>query len=161
MPSRYTLAAVLRSTRSARGLSQEQFRTTVEARHLHNLEHGKSNPTVEMLEGISERLDVDMVALLAAASSYERQESLEQYMSYLWSELTKLRDMGVMENISAQFTGGELITAKTGKPPIPADRIRSVLACKAEGLSQKETSVKLDIPKSTVHKIWHMPAQNP
>ena len=158
MPSRYSLAAVLRATRAARGLSQEQLRSTLEARHLHNIEHAKSNATIEMLQGISDRLEVDVVALMAAAASYERGETLEDFMTHLWSELTKLRDMGVLENVPAQFSDGELITAKAGKPPIPAEKIRSVLSCKAEGLTQKETSVRLGIPTSTVHKIWHMPS---
>lgn len=160
MPSRYTLAAVLRTTRAARGLSQEQLGGTLEARHLHNVEHAKSNVTLEMLEGISESLDVDVVALLAAASSYDRQESLEEFMTYLWTELAKLRDMQVLENVPAQFSDGELITAKAGKPPIAAEKIRAVLKCKADGLTQKETSTTLGIPASTVHKIWHKPAQN-
>jgi len=160
MPSRYSLAAVLRTIRAARGLSQEQLGSTLEARHLHNVEHGTSNVTLKMLEGISERLDVDLVALLAAASSYERQESLEEYMAYLWTELSKLRDMRVLENVAVQFSEGELIAAKPGKPPIPVDKINSVLSCKAEGLTQKETSVKLGMPASTVHKIWYMPFQD-
>ena len=158
MPSRYTLAAVLRTTRAARGLSQEQLGSTLEARHLHNIEHAKSNATLEMLQGISERLDIDVVALLAAASSYDRKESLEEFMAYLWGELEKLRDMHVLENIPTQFSNGELIASKAGKPPIAAEKIRAVLTCKAEGLTQKATSVKLGIPASTVHKIWHMPA---
>ena len=160
MPSRYSLAAVLRTTRAARGLSQEKLGSTLEARHLHNIEHGTSNVTLNMLEGISERLDVDVVALLAAASSYDRQETLDEFMAYLWTELNKLRDLGVLENVPMQFSDGTLITAKAGKPPIPADRIKSVLICKADGLTQKETSVKLGIPASTVHKIWHMPVED-
>lgn len=155
MPSRYSLAAILRTTRAARGLSQEQLRSTLEARHLHNIEHAKSNATLEMLQGISEQLDVDLVALMAAAASYERGETLEEFMTYLWSELSKLNDLGVLENVPNQFLDGELIAAKSGKPSIPAEKIRSVLDCKAKGLTQKETSVKLGIPTSTVHKIWH------
>lgn len=160
MPSRYTLAAVLRTARAARGLSQEQLGSTLEARHLHNVEHGTSNVTLKMLEGISERLDVDMVALLAAASSYDRHESLEDYMTYLWGEFDKLRDMHVFENLPAQFSDGQLITAKAGKPPLAADKIRAVRRCKNDGLTQKETSVKLGIPASTVHKIWHLPVED-
>lgn len=159
MPSRYSLAAVLRTTRAARGLSQEQLGSTLEARHLHNVEHGKSNVTLKMLEGISERLDVDMVALLAAASSHDRQESLEEFMAYLWTELNKLRDMHVLENLPKQFSDGALIAAKSGKPPIAAAKIEAVLGCKADGLTQKATSIRLGMPASTVHKIWHMPTE--
>lgn len=155
MPSRYTLAAVLRTVRAARGLSQEQLGSALEARHLHNVEHGTSNVTLKMLKSISERLDVDVVALLAAASSYDRQETLEEFMTYLWTELNKLRDMQVLENVPAQFSDGTLIAAKAGKPPIASEKIKAVLNCKSEGLTQKETSVKLRMPVSTVHKIWH------
>lgn len=155
MPSRYTLAAVLRTIRAARGLSQEQLGSTLEARHLHNVEHGTSNVTLKMLEGISERLDVDVVALLAVASSYDRQETLEDYMSYLQSEIEKLRDLRVLETVPTQFVSGELVTAKAGKPPIASDKIKAVLGYKADGLTQKEISVKLGMPVSTVHKIWH------
>ncbi|MNF03412.1 hypothetical protein D3C80_2027260 [compost metagenome] len=76
-------------------------------------------------------------------------------MAYLWSELEKLREMKVMESVPAQFSNGVLIAAKGGKPATSAEKVRAVLDCKASGLTQKETSVKLGIPASTVHKIWH------
>lgn len=161
MPTRYTLAAVLRTTRAARGLSQEQLASTVEPSHLHKIEHAKSNVSLEMLEDISKRLDVDSVALLAAAASYERQESLEDFMTHLRAELGKLVEMRVMESLPAQFSGRALIAAKSGKQPIPADRIQAILDCKADGLTQKQISVKLGIPYSTVHKIWHASAKKP
>ncbi|WP_236058979.1 helix-turn-helix domain-containing protein [Pseudomonas protegens] len=155
MPSPYSLAAVLRTVRAARGLSQEQLVKTLDARHLHNVEHGSTNITLKMLEGISGHLDVDPVAILAAASSFERHETFEEFMAQLWNELEKLRGMKVMENVPAHFSDGVLIAAKGGKPATSAEKIRAVLGCKAGGLTQKETSVKLGIPASTVHKIWH------
>ncbi|MDH0756000.1 MULTISPECIES: helix-turn-helix domain-containing protein [Pseudomonas] len=132
---------------------------TLEARHLHNVEHGLTNMTLKMLEGISGHLEVDPVALLAAASSFDRHETLDEFMVYLRGELDKLRAMRVMDNVPAQFSDGVLIAAKGGKPATSAEKIRAVLDCKADGLTQKETSVKLGIPKSTVHKIWHMPPE--
>lgn len=155
MPSPHSLAAVLRTVRAARGLSQEQLVKTLDARHLHNVEHGSTNMTLKMFDGISSHLDVDPLALLAAASSFDRHETFEEFMAYLWSELEKLREMKVMDSVPAQFSNGVLIAAKGGKPATSAEKIRAVLDCKAEGLTQKETSVKLGIPKSTVHKIWH------
>lgn len=155
MPSPHSLAAVLRTVRAARGLSQEQMVKTLEARHLHNVEHGLTNMTLKMLEGISGHLDVDPVALLAAASSFDRHETLDEFMVYLRGELDKLRAMRVMDNVPAQFSDGVLIAAKGGRPATSAEKVRAVLDCKAGGLTQKETSVKLGIPKSTVHKIWH------
>jgi len=155
MPSRSTLAAILRSTRTARGLSQEQLGDAVEARHLHNLEHAKSNITLDMLERISARLDVDPIALLAMASSYERQESLAACIAHLQAEMKKLEALGVLSSLPSHFEGHDLLPGKAGKRPIPAERIQAVLACKAEGMTQKQTSLKLGMAASTVHKIWH------
>lgn len=155
MPSRSTLAAILRSTRKARGLSQEQLGDTLETRHLHNLEHAKSNITLEMLERISARLDVDPIALLAMASSYERQESLAACIAHLQAEMKKLEALGVLSSLPSHFERNELVTGKAGKRPIPIERIQAVLACKAEGMTQKQASLKLGMAASTVHKIWH------
>lgn len=155
MPSRSTLAAILRSTRKARGLSQEQLGDTLETRHLHNLEHAKSNITLEMLERISARLDVDPIALLAMASSYERQESLAACIAHLQAEMKKLEALGVLSSLPSHFESNELVTGKAGKRPIPTERVQAVLACKAEGMTQKQTSLKLGMAASTVHKIWH------
>ncbi|MFG0548778.1 hypothetical protein [Pseudomonas sp. yb_9] len=68
-------------------------------------------------------------------------------------------DMHVLENLPKQFSDGALIAAKSGKPPIAAAKIEAVLGCKAEGLTQKATSIKLGMPASTVHKIWHLPKE--
>lgn len=155
MPSRSTLAAILRSIRTARGLSQEQLGGAVEARHLHNVEHAKTNITLDMLERISARLEVDPIALLAMASIYERQESLTSFNARLLAEMNKLEALGVLSGLPSHFEGGGLVTGKAGKRPIPVERIQAVLACKAEGMTQKQTSLKLGMAASTVHKIWH------
>ncbi|POA17331.1 Fis family transcriptional regulator [Pseudomonas sp. FW300-N1A1] len=108
-----------------------------------------------MLKRISARLDVDPVALLAMASSYERQESLAEFLAHLQGEMKKLEALGVLSGLPSHFEGGNLITAKAGKRPIPNEKIQAVLACKAEGMTQKQTSMKLGMAASTVHKIWH------
>ncbi len=158
MPLRLTLAAILRLTRKARGLSQEQLATAVEARHLHNLEHAKSSVTLDTLEGIAKRLDVDAVALLAVASKYERQQSTADYLLFLSDEIQKLEQLGVLASLPNEFQDGDLRTGKAGKRPVPADKIQAVLACKGQGLTQKQTSLKLGMAASTVNKIWHSSA---
>ena len=155
MPSRSTLAAILRSTRTARGLSQEQLGGSVEARHLHNVEHAKSNITLDMLERISARLDVDPLAVLAMASCYERGEPPAAFIAHLQTEMKKLEALGVLTSLPSHFEAGNLITGKAGKRSIPSEKIQSVLACKAQGMTQKQTSLKLGMAASTVHKIWH------
>ena len=89
------------------------------------------------------------------ASIYERQESLTSFNARLLAEMNKLEALGVLSGLPSHFEGGGLVTGKAGKRPIPADRIQAVLACKAEGMTQKQTSLKLGMAASTVHKIWH------
>lgn len=155
MPLRLALAAILRLTRTARGLSQEQLATAVEARHLHNVEHAKSSVTLETLEGIAKHLDIDVLALLATASSYERKESTADFLSFLGDEIQKLEQLGVMASLPSEFQDGDLRTGKAGKRPVPAEKIQAVFACKDQGLTQKQTSLKLGMAASTVNKIWH------
>ncbi|VVN80609.1 MULTISPECIES: helix-turn-helix domain-containing protein [Pseudomonas] len=158
MPLRLALAAILRLTRKARGLSQEQLAAAIEARHLHNLEHAKSSVTLDTLEGIAKRLDVDAVALLAVASKYERQQSTADYLLFLSDEIQKLEQLGVLASLPNEFQDGDLRTGKAGKRPVPADKIQAVLACKGQGLTQKQTCSELGMAASTVNKIWHSDA---
>lgn len=155
MSLRSSLAAMLRSTRAARGLSQEQLGSSIGASHLHSAEHAKATVTLDMLEQICGRLEVDPVALLAMASCYARQESLPAYTAHLQTELAKLEAMGVLSSMPSHFKDGVLRTGKAGKRPIPVEKIKAVHNCKAEGLSQKETAIKLGMSTTTVHKIWH------
>ncbi|MCE1004384.1 sigma-70 family RNA polymerase sigma factor [Pseudomonas sp. NMI1173_11] len=108
-----------------------------------------------MLEQICERLEVDPVALLAMACCHARQESLPAYTAHLQAELAKLEAMGVFSSMPSHFKDGVLRTGKAGKRPIPLAKIEAVYNCKAEGLSQKETAIKLGMSTTTVHKIWH------
>ena len=158
MPLRVALAAILRLTRTARGLSQEQLATVVEPRHLHNIEHAKCSVTLDTLEGISKRLDVDVLALLAMASIYERQQSPADFLSFLSGEIQKLEQLGVLVSLPSEFQDGDLRTGKAGKRPVPAEKIQAVFACKEQGLTQKETYLKLGMAASTVNKIWHSSA---
>jgi transcriptional regulator with XRE-family HTH domain len=155
MPLRSALAAILRLTRSARGLSQEQFHAGVEARHIHNLEHAVSSATLDTLESIASRLEIDPVALLALASIFERGQSTADYLSHLSVELQKLENLGVIAALPSQFENGKLRTGKAGRRPLPPERVKAVLTCKAEGMTQKETGMKLGMAPSTVNKIWH------
>lgn len=63
----------------------------MEARHLHKVEHPKTNITLDMLERISARLDVDSIAIMAMASSYKRRDSLATFNVHLLAEMKKLK----------------------------------------------------------------------
>lgn len=156
MSLREPLAAVLRLTRTARNLSQEDFHGRVEARQMNNIERAKSNPTLSSLEDIAIALDVDLVALVAVASAHDRSQTPKEFLKDLAGEITKLEKLGVLDKLDGEFTDGKLQSVH-GRIRSGAANRAAVLQCKAEGKTQKETAELLGLAKSTVSMIWKEP----
>ncbi|HEN8800254.1 TPA: helix-turn-helix transcriptional regulator [Pseudomonas putida] len=55
----------LRSIRTARGLSQQDFMAVVSREHISRLERGVSQPNLEVVEGLASVLGVHPLSLLA------------------------------------------------------------------------------------------------
>lgn len=153
MSLREPLAAVLRLSRAAQNLSQEDFHGRVEPRQLSNIEHAKSSPTLSTLEDISAVLDINLVALLAAASSYARRQTPKEFLKDLAGELAKLQKLGVLDNLDGEFSDGKLHSVH---PRIRSKEINraAILKCKAEGRTQVETAGLLGLGQSTVSRLW-------
>lgn len=151
---REPLAAALRLLRGARGLSQEDFQELIDPRHVHNLEHAKSSVTLDTLENVSTVLTVDPVALLALASSYARGISTEAFVTHLAAELEALKALGVEAGMADEFKDGVIAPRRPGKRTSD-EKVVAVLQCKAEGKSQRETARTLDMPTTTVRRIWN------
>ncbi|WP_447781993.1 helix-turn-helix domain-containing protein [Pseudomonas plecoglossicida] len=147
------LAAVLRALRAARGLSQEKLAGPGDASHIHLLENDRASATLGMMEGIAERLDVDLIALLAYASKVGQDMGQEQYLEHLRLEMDKIGALGVDAEIHEHFQDGHLVIHKPGRPARQA-KIEAVLKAKAAGKSKREVSDELGIPWSTVNDIW-------
>ncbi len=153
MPMKETLAAVLRLTRSAHGLSHEDFHGQVEARHMSNIEHAKSSITLATLHNLATVLEIDPVALLAVASCYEKKLSPRDFLKHLAAEMGKLERLGVLHKLDGEFKDGKLDSVH---PRIRSASLNkaAVQQCKAEGKTQKETAGLLGLAKSTVSRLW-------
>ncbi|MNH10025.1 helix-turn-helix protein [compost metagenome] len=154
MPLIRPLAAVLRLVRVARGLSQERFSGSVEARHIHNLENAKASATIATLETLADRLDIDPVALLGYASQVEKGFTTSQYQAYLQSEMHKISELGIDQKIALHYRDGDVVTHSPGRRTDPA-KVKAVLDAKAAGKSKKEVSEALGMARSTVNDIWN------
>lgn len=148
-----SLAAVLRLSRSSRGLSQEDFHGRVESRHMNNIEHAKSSVTLSSLENLAAVLDIDPIALLAVASSHDKKLTSKEFLKYLASEISKLEKLGVLEKLDGEFRDGKLDSIH---PRIRSSALNraAVQKCKAEGKTQKETAELLGLGKATVSRLW-------
>lgn len=153
MPLRDPLAAVIRLVRSARGLAKEDFHGQLDAKHVYNLEHAKASVTLDTLEILADHLDVEPLALLTVAASFEKQQSPEDFLNYLNKEIKKLKDLGVLEGLPTQFIDGALKPRLPGQRTSP-EKVDAVLRCRAHGLTQKQASDILGMPTSTVGRIW-------
>lgn len=154
MPLRDSLAAVLRLVRSARGLSKDDFQGRIDPKHVYNLENAKSSVTLETLETLASTLQVDPLTLLTLAASLDRNQTHEDLLKHLGKEAMQLSDLGVAAKWSSQFKDGVLLPLPAGKRTSP-ERIDAILACRARGMTQKETATELGIPASSVNRIWN------
>lgn len=153
MPLRDPLAAVIRLVRSARGLAKEDFPGLLDAKHVYNLENSKASATLDTLEMLSSALDVDPIALLVVAASYERYQSPEDFLKFIGKQTKMLREMGVVDDLPGQFRKDVLVPRPAGRRT-SEEKVKAVLRCKASGMTQKEASDTLGIPTSTVGRIW-------
>jgi len=153
MPLRDPLAAVIRLVRSARGLAKEDFLGLLDAKHVYNVENGKTSITLDTLETLASALEIDPITLLVIAASYEKQLSPEDFLKQLGKETKSLRELGIVDGLPGQFDKGALAPRLAGRRT-SEEKIEAVLRCKAKGMTQKEASDTLGIPTSTVGRIW-------
>ena len=153
MSLKLALAAVLRSIRAVKGLKQEELADALSADHLSTLEKGKATPTLDKLHALSNALGISPTALTALTQSVEAHESPSTILERAHQELIELERLGIIDLLQAQIVEGELTKRPAGKRFDEA-KLKKVLACKAEGLTQTQTAKKLGMSTSTVHDLW-------
>lgn len=153
MDSRDSLAAVLRVLRRARERKAEHFSEGINPTHVANLENGKVSVTLDTLEAVANVLNVKPVTLLVLSTALRNDVRSDSVLREIELELKELASLGVVGALSNEFEDGKLRSRPSGAQ-VSHERLDAVLACKASGLSQKETAQKLGIPSSTVQRYW-------
>lgn len=97
-----------------------------------NIEHAKSNPTLSTMEEFSSVLDIDLVAILAVASSYARHQTPKEFLKGVAGEIAKLERLGVLDKLHHEFEDGKLHSVHPRIRSGEANR-QAVLKYKAEG----------------------------
>jgi len=156
MPLMPALAALVRVIRHAKALTQEQLSGSVEARHLHNIENARSSITLERLEAVAAKLDIDPAALIVLASALEKGLSDDQILDSLRNEFAKLDALGAREHIAEHYQDGRVNRVRPGRQ-IDPQKLAAIRQAKAAGESQASVSARLGLPKSTVGRLWHLP----
>lgn len=147
MSLRYSFAAVLQLLRVRKGLSQAAMSEHVDQTTVSKIELAKSSVSVDKSYALAAGLKVSPTTLLAMTmASYDQRSTRET----LLASLNEVEAMGL-----ADIT---LPTQPQDTMPLNVSQAKKrwmvVQELKSEGATQAEASRRLDLPESTVRRLW-------
>lgn len=148
MLPRSALAAVIRALRTLKGVSQAEL--PADRKHLYKLEAGFSNISLEMLVQLAQTLQVEPSTLMVLLQSADHAVSTDSILEKIRSDLDEFGRLGGPAELGRQLELG----GKQAKNAARDDRTAAIQACKARGLTQRETATELSLSKSTVARAW-------
>ncbi|MBA1193691.1 XRE family transcriptional regulator [Pseudomonas entomophila] len=148
MLPRHALAAVIRALRAIKGVSQAEL--PADRKHLYKLEAGLSNISLEMLVQLAQSLDVAPATLVVLFQAIDQSSTPDSIIDRVRSELVDFGRLGGPAELARQVElGGE-----QSRNAAVEDRNAAIQACKAKGLTQRQTAAELALSKSTVARAW-------
>jgi len=90
MDVRHALASALKTIRSARGLTQEDFSNVSSRTYLSTLERGLKSPTVDKMGALAEVLNVHPLTILALTFTTAEKCSVDELLAKVKRELRDL-----------------------------------------------------------------------
>lgn len=147
------LAAILRALRAHKGLTQESIPEGSNRQYLSQLEHGKSSPTLDKLQDLSEAYGASPLLLVGAATLIQEGITVDAIVERFAEQMRELDATGTLAAARAELDDGGLRSRPAGRV-IDRDLKASIQECKAQGLSQAQTSQNLGVNKMTVSRYW-------
>lgn len=153
MTLKLAVAAVLRVFRSRSSRTQESMSDAGSRTYLADLEQGRYGITLEKLHAISPALEISPLTFLTLVLSTSEGKSPRELLVQAEAELEDFENSGGKEQLQAQISEGALVARRPGRQ-IDQEKLRRILECKAQGMTQKAAAVALGMPKQTVHDLW-------
>lgn len=148
MLPRHALAAVIRALRAIKGVSQAEL--PADRKHLYKLEAGFSNISLELLVQLAQSLEVAPTTLMVLLQATDESTTSDSIIDRVRTELEGFGRMGGPAELSRQLELG----GQEARNAAREDRTAAIQACKARGLTQRETAAELALSKSTVARAW-------
>ncbi|MGP5332422.1 helix-turn-helix protein [compost metagenome] len=148
MSLRKAYAATLQWLRVRRGLSQADLRHQADQAHISRLEAATTSATIDLSADLAQALGLTPLSLLTLVAAADEGKTAR---SVLNDTLIELMQLGVLD--AALPAEPQKIT--TPQRIAAAGRLKAVRELKAAGLSQAEICRQLELPKSTVGRLWH------
>lgn len=99
MPTKAAFAAVLKTIRKARGLSQKNLAQVSSRTYVSKLERGQSSPTLEMMMTLSPALELNPLTLVAITMGAETGKSIRSLINCVEEEISELTQAGVLAEL--------------------------------------------------------------
>ncbi|MDD1963791.1 helix-turn-helix domain-containing protein [Pseudomonas putida] len=126
MTLKTAIAAVLKATRKARGLSQNNLAQVSSRTYISKLERGQSSPTLEMMSTLSSPLGMSPLALVTLTLAAEAGQSIMSLIKTAESELVALKEAGIFNELQIELAEPEPwarpIMATKSRPPAKASQ---------------------------------------
>lgn len=149
MSLRKAYAATLQWLRIRNGLSQADLQHQADQAHISRLEAATTTPTIDMSADLAQALGLTPLSLLTLVAAADEGKTARSVLNESMIELMRL---GVLD---------EALPAEPQKITTPqriaaAERLEAVRKLKTEGFSQAEVCRHLELPRSTVGRLWHV-----
>lgn len=92
MDVRHALASALKTIRSARGLTQEDFSNISSRTYVSTLERGLKSPTIDKMEALAAVLNVHPLTIMALTFTTAEDCSVDELLAKVKQELGDLAD---------------------------------------------------------------------
>lgn len=93
-------AAVLKTMRISRGLTQQHLSQASSRTYLSKLERAQSSLTLDKLNALSDTLRVSPLTLMAVTLGAERGQAIETLISQMEAEVAELAESGVLTELA-------------------------------------------------------------
>ena len=148
MSLRKAYAATLQWLRVRHGLSQADLQHQTDQAHISRLEASTTSATVDLSADLAKALGLTPLSFLTLVAAADEGKTAR---SVLNDTIKELMQLGVLD---------EQLPAEPQKLTTPqriaaAERLKAVRDLKAAGLSQAEVCRQLELPKSTVNRLWY------
>lgn len=104
MSLKTAFAAVLKTMRGARGLSQMNLAEVSSRTYVSKLERAQSSPTLEMMTTLSGPLNLSPLTLVAITLGAQTGQSIRSLISRIEDEVTELAQAGVLKELNIPFS---------------------------------------------------------
>lgn len=153
MSLRQSFAAVLQMLRKRKGVTQHSMATRLDQTTVSKVESGKHSATLDVSQKLAAALDLELTALVAFTVAHDSNRTPREVLLASLAEIEALELADAIQpSVPDSKVPLNVLSAR--------EKWHAVQELKAQGLSQSEARKQLDLPESTVRRLWHLKREN-